>query len=84
MPNSTKPTATKYDANDIGDAHNLAACNLEWIGTLLTTIRRNTLTGDTYTNKALLEMTEYLCDEFTTQHEELAAKYYAEHKEGQS
>lgn len=82
MPKSINTPKT-YDANDIGDAYNLAACNLEWIGALLTTIRRNTLSGDTSTNKSLLELAEYLCDDFTAQHEKLAAQYFAEFKEGQ-
>lgn len=82
MPNQNTPQVTSqvepYTALDVLDAHTLAHEQLNWLGSLLTTIKKNIKRNDTALNDDLLDLAEFLANTFSNHHDVDAARYKSE------
>lgn len=69
MPNLNQNTPKAYDAQELEDAHALAQRHLSWVNTLIQTVQSNIKHGNTYRNKELLEIAQYLSEMFANDHD---------------
>lgn len=78
---SMKQTAGQvnlYDAGDMADAHALAQCHLNWLTSLVSTIKQNLDCGKNFHNTTLLEITQHLADSFIEDHKNKSERYETE------
>lgn len=67
-----------YDAEDIIDVHALAERQLNWLASLVSTVKQNIDSDRIFHNKELLEITQYLAESFAEDHENKSKKYKIE------
>lgn len=68
-----------YDAGDMADAHALAQCHLNWLATMVDTIKNNfDCSKSSHSTTKLLEITLHLADSFTEDHKNKSERYETE------